>query len=262
MRRGLRKILIVAGIGAGLYLPKVFADNSENDNVEKFECASCHGGTAPNLPADQAFNVLDPDTGLQVTRYQPGKTYTIRIRFNNPSPTSPWRNAYVLHIADIATGEALRGGTIISSGGIGVVTDTGPTNPQTNSRIITSTTKVAVDNPEISWQAPSSGKIRFQLSRMESNNNGGQGGDRVSQTLEQTILLAEGATNDSSDDDASTSDDDSSITGSSADGFGTNLVAGCGSIQQPKTSSSTELLFTLILMVGLVALRRRHALKD
>lgn len=247
-----------------LFFPLIVsANNAENQNINRFECASCHGGNSVNVPAEQALNVIDPTTGTAVTSFQAGKTYTIRIRFNNPNG-SPWRNAYVLHIADIASGSPLRAGSIINNGNIGLVTDTGPTNPQSNSRIINSAVKNAVDNPEIQWQAPNDGRVRFQLLRMESNNATNQTGDRVSQTLESIVLPLFGSNNSNpSDGIAPSTSTNGSGTAFGNSSFSGELTAGCGRLAVEKNSRRPPVfvLFLVAVLFGFLC-HRRSKLRD
>jgi hypothetical protein len=242
-------------IYGSFYFSNALANNNANTNISRFECASCHGSTSPNLPSGQGFIVLDPDTQSGVSAYEPGKTYTLQIKFNNPSGTSPWRNAYVLHVADITTGTAQRAGTLIDPGSnaAGIVTDTGPTNPQSNSRIVTEATRIAADNLSIQWQAPQSGRVRFQLIRMESNNNNATNGDRSSQAIEQYILNPVGvAPGNSAPPTGNLNDPSSASTGT---GFTSNFTAACSlnADSGSQTYSPLHSLWLFILALGLLA---------
>jgi len=209
-----------------------------------------------SVPAEQALNIIDPLTNSAVTTFQPAKTYTIRIRFNNPN-AGPWRNAYVLHIAEISSGTALRAGSLINSGTVGTVTDTGPTNPQSNSRIINSATKNTVDNPEIQWQAPNDGRVRFQLLRMETNNVTNQAGDRVSQLLESIILPMTGAAAALEGEDGIAPSTGTDATTGSASRFSGELTAGCGRLDASTESGLPIVAFILALgVLGLLCQRR------
>lgn len=239
--------------------PNVLANINESQNAGRFECTSCHGGgLAPSLTAAQGFSVVDPDTSTAVTKYQPGKTYNLLIKFNNPAGAGPWRNAYVLHVAEISTGTALRAGSLIDSGGVGLVTDGGSTAPQTNSRIINSAVKNAVDNVQISWQAPTTGRVRFQLLRMETNNQNNQGGDQTSQNIETVTLRLESDTTTPTPEETptETTSDTSGSVSTNGTGFNSDLAAGCGRIHSKEsplipTSMAFLILTACLLLIGL-----------
>lgn len=250
-----------------------FAFNNQNGILEQISCNGCHqGGNAPNLAAAQGFSVVDPENNMAVTKFSPGKVYRIEIKFNNPAATGPWKNAYRLLITEISTGTNLRAGSIINSGSIGLVTDEGPTIPQRNSRIVTSSVRQSADNLSLEWQAPNDGKVRLRLFRMESNNNNGVGGDRVSQLEESLTLLSSldnssGNENEEEDSSDSTEEDIVENSSSGAGGqyqFGDNLTAACGSIrsnQQPNLIALLLMFFGLVAALRLIASLRHNFVK-
>jgi hypothetical protein len=243
-------------------LDEAFAFNNLTGILEQTSCNGCHGVNSPNRPASQSFAVIDPLTNAAVTAYTPGKVYRLEIKFTNPSNTSPWKNAYRLMIAETSTGTNLRAGSIINSGTIGVVTDEGPTIPQRNARIITSANRQAADNLSLEWQAPNDGRVRFRLYRMESNNNSGVGGDRVSQSEESFTMLSdasEGPDEGGEDPIEETVDpiDQGSNNPGGAYQFGENLQAACGSLRGHSQSQSWMFLLGFAaLMILLQSIKR------
>jgi hypothetical protein len=243
---------------------QAFAFNNQNGILEQTSCNGCHGVNAPNRPASQAFAVVDPVTNAAVTTYTPGKVYRIEIKFTNPANTGPWKNAYRLMIADTSTGANLRAGSIINSGTIGLVTDEGPTVPQRNARIVTSSNRQAADNLSLEWQAPNDGRVRFRLYRMESNNNSGVGGDRVSQSEESFTLLSDSSDAPDSGEnpiDESTDPVDGDVTNPGASyQFGDELQAACGTLRGNSESQGWMFLIGFAaLMILLHSIKRSSA---
>lgn len=146
-------------------------------------CNQCHGfGNSPAVPAAQGFSVVDPMTNQSVSAYVPGRVYRLEIRFGNNYTTPIIENAYRLKIHD---GNNLRAGAIVSTTGIGTVSQTAAPAPQINARVITSTDRQLANNASLLWAAPQAGQVSFELYRMESNNNASPDfGDRVSQAKE------------------------------------------------------------------------------
>ncbi len=241
-----------------------FAFNSQNGILEQTSCNGCHGVTSPNRPAAQAFAVIDPVTNAAVTTYTPGKVYRLEIKFTNPAGAGPWKNAYRLMIADTSSGTNLRAGSIINSGTIGLVTDEGPTIPQRNARIITSSNRQAVDNLSLEWQAPNDGRVRFRLYRMESNNNGAAGGDRVSQSEESFTLLSDVSNppdngEDPIDESSDPIVDETTDLGGSYQ-FGDNLQAACGSLRSHAQPHNWIFVLGFIVLILLLHGIKRSSL--
>src|SRR5262245_20856670 len=112
------------------------ADPSISAILSFTECKSCHGGgTGPTVAAKQGgFQVLDPATNGSVSEYEPGKTYTIRMRFQGRLFNGSYRNSYLLW---------MNAGSIIDNGQIGLV------KQLRNARVLTTPDPVVANTMDV-----------------------------------------------------------------------------------------------------------------
>lgn len=138
-------------------------------------CSGCHSGGnfSPSISAELL------DAGVAVSQYQPGKSYTLRIRVN--ASGSPARYGF--------QAVALSGADNVKAGSFGTApTGFRKTNLQDREYVEHSSPRSA-NTLEIQWTAPASSgeSVRFYVSGIAANNNGSSSGDgsaRLSQPLQ------------------------------------------------------------------------------
>ncbi|MFM1899225.1 MAG: hypothetical protein RL577_1465 [Bacteroidota bacterium] len=132
-------------------------------------CQGCHGGTA-DLGASLSARIIDKATSTVVTRYEPGKSYTVELISTGGTST---KRGFQFTLVDAAgktqgtfTNPSANCG-ISSSGNASIV---GHTSPGTGS------------SWTCDWTAPSSGASDLTLHAVSicSNSNGNNGGDQFS----------------------------------------------------------------------------------
>ena len=253
------KCLLFVFVLAPLSLP---AYNSASRIINLSSCSSCHGSTSVS---GGSISLVDPMTGQPVSTFTAGRTYDMVISFQGQNIGGTYRNAYVL---------STNGGTFLDNGSVGLVQGT------KNARIVDSATANSV---RISWVAPNTASAQFSALRMETNRNGGTGGDRQSQRLETLSLTAtpmgtadatppaassspaptdntsttDPTTADSQASDSTTSPD-SQFTGYSIQSSG---IGGCGLIHARHSVSWIYFveIFVFAILLGTVRRSRRQS---
>lgn len=206
-------------------------------------CGNCHfSSTRPSPPASQALVLRDVTTGDVVSRYQPGKTYSVELSFNPILGNGAYRVAYHIKSLDssgLSKGEFTTPANVFSPDGDPLGTDRiyKPT-PNHVARIFSSTSLVLSQNLKLQWKAPEDeGTIQFRFARVESNNNSvNDSGDRGNAQPE--IVSIEGSSLSMPPDLNSTSDE---------------APGGCGNIRvsrSPSTLASAILMTVMILIFG------------
>jgi hypothetical protein len=138
-------------------------------------CSGCHSGG--NFSPSVSAELLD--AGVAVSQYQPGKSYTLRIRVNTAG--SPARFGF--------QAVALSGADNVKAGTFGTAPSGFRKTVLQDREYVEHSSPRASNTLEIQWTAPAASgeSVRFYVSGIAANNNGSSSGDgsaRLSQPLQ------------------------------------------------------------------------------
>ncbi len=138
-------------------------------------CSGCHSGG--NFSPSISVELLD--AGVAVAQYQPGKSYTLRVRVN--ASGSPARYGF--------QAVALSGANNVKAGSFGTAPTGFRKTVLQDREYVEHSSPRSTNTLEIPWTAPTTGgeSIRFYASGIAANNNGSSSGDasaRLAQPLQ------------------------------------------------------------------------------